>query len=184
MEERSEIRRRREKIRRIALDTVKLAGLITIAVAVPNAIQGFHRLGLLPSRRQEESLRRTYQRLIQKGYLRYVGSRLRLTRKGERALLKQSLSAAMQSKRKWDGKWRVLVFDIPERKRSLRNKVRGTLQGFGFQKLQDSVWVFPHDCEDLIALFKADMRIGYSMLYMIVDEIEGQARIKELFSLK
>lgn len=90
----------------------------------------------------------------------------------------------MQTKRKWDGKWRVLAFDIPEKKRSLRNKVRSTLQGFGFQKLQDSVWVFPHDCEDLIALFKADMRIGYSMLYMIVDEIEGQDRIKELFSLK
>lgn len=41
----------------------------------------------------------------------------------------------------WDGKWRVVVFDIPEQKRIIRNLFRRNLKKWGFKHLQKSVWI-------------------------------------------
>jgi len=54
----------------------------------------------------------------------------------------------------------------------------------GFVHLQDSVWTYPYDCEDLIVLLKADFKIGKDILYMIVDELEGDWRLRKEFGLK
>lgn len=45
------------------------------------------------------------------------------------------------SQKEWDGIWRVVIFDIPEQKRVLRNLFRRNLKKWGFQPLQKSVWV-------------------------------------------
>ena len=66
----------------------------------------------------------------------------------------------------------------------MRAKIRDTLQSIGFSRLQDSVWIYPYDCEALITLFKADLRIGKDMLYMIVDELEYDAPIRKRFGLE
>src|SRR3989344_961050 len=83
--------------------------------------------------------------------------------------------------RKWDRRWRMIVFDIPERRRVIRNRLRMTMEELGFMRRQGSVWVFPYDCEDFIALLKADMRIGTAVLYVIVEEIENGSHLREHF---
>ena len=90
---------------------------------------------------------------------------------------------AIQKPRRWDRKWRVLIFDIPEYRKGMRDKIRYTLRTIGFVRLQDSVWIYPYDCEDLITLLKADFHVGRDMLYMIVDSLEGDATIKKRFGL-
>lgn len=45
--------------------------------------------------------------------------------------------------RGWDGKWRMVVFDVPERERVLRNKLRKQLRAARFGGLQGSVWITP-----------------------------------------
>ena len=54
----------------------------------------------------------------------------------------------------------------------------------GFMRLQDSVWIYPYDCEDLIALFKADSKIGKDILYMIVEALEYDEPVKSYFGFK
>lgn len=49
------------------------------------------------------------------------------------------------SSKPWDGKWRIVVFDIAEKERSLRNFLRDKLTSLGFGKLQESVYVTPLD---------------------------------------
>ncbi len=44
----------------------------------------------------------------------------------------------------WDGKWRIVLFDIPESKRPVRDYLRGVLRRQGFQEFQRSMWVYPH----------------------------------------
>ena len=85
--------------------------------------------------------------------------------------------------KRWDGKWRILIFDIPERRKILREKIRNTLHSVGFVRLQDSVWAYPYDCEDFVALLKADFRVGNDLLYMIVEELEGGRRLQEQFDI-
>ncbi len=185
LEERGASRSRKEKIQQVALETLKLGGLLAIAIAAPNAVQGLKRLGLVPGPRQGESMRRTYRRLVEKGYARREAAGLRLTALGARELERLQSVADLQARnqKKWDGKWRVLIFDIPEKNRRLRDRIREMLRHLGFVRLQDSVWVFPYNCEDLVALLKSEWRIGYKMRYMVVQELEGEASLKRDFGL-
>ena len=72
-----------------------------------------------------------------------------LTEKGRARGLFFSLdSLSIKKPKKWDGKWRVVVFDIPEGKRRLRDSLRMRLKTLGFYELQRSVFVFPYPCEN------------------------------------
>ena len=77
----------------------------------------------------------------------------------------------------------MLIFDIPERRRGTRAQIRRTLLQLGFTRLQDSVWVYPYDCEDIVTLFKVDLRVGKDLLYMVVDKMEFDAPLRQRFGL-
>jgi len=57
--------------------------------------------------------------------------------------------------KKWDGKWRIVIFDIPNRYKQAREALRDKIKDLGLRQLQKSVWVHPYDCEDEI-LFVAE----------------------------
>jgi DNA-binding transcriptional regulator PaaX len=76
-----------------------------------------------------------------------------------------------------------LIFDIPEYRKSTRDRIRETLRIIGFVRLQDSVWAYPYDCEDLITLLKADFKIGKDMLYLVVEAMENDASLRRHFGI-
>ena len=57
------------------------------------------------------------------------------------------------------------------------------MRELGFLRVQDSVWVSPHECEELVALIKAELRIGQDILYVIVESIENDGWIRKHFNL-
>lgn len=77
----------------------------------------------------------------------------------------------------------MVAFDIKEYKRSVRDQIRRELQACGLVKLQQSIWVFPYDCSDLITLLKADYKIGKELLYVRADQIEQDAWLRKHFKL-
>ena len=77
----------------------------------------------------------------------------------------------------------MLIFDIPEKRKPLREKIRSTLLSIGFLRLQDSVWIYPYQCEDLVNLLKADFKVGKDLLYLIVDSIENDKFFRKSFGL-
>lgn len=177
-------RTKRHQLRKIILETVKAAGFISMALTLPNVLGAMLKMGLIPSLHQKYVVGNATKRLVGSGLLEWQDSKLRLTQKGEKELRALTLSEYGQKiPRKWDKKWRVLIFDIPEHRSGLRQKIRIILQSIGFVRLQDSVWVYPYDCEDLITLLKADLRVGDDMLYMIVDVIERDSRLRKHFGI-
>lgn len=184
LEESGRRKTKRKNIKSFVLSTVGIAGVLGIAMVAPNVLGAMGKLGLMPGRRQKEVINRARDRLLRQGLLIREGGYLHLTPKGERAIrLFEARKSGTTQPRKWDGKWRILIFDIPEYRRPLRNKIRQTLLAIGFVRLQDSVWIYPYDCEDLVALLKADFKVGKDVLYMIVEELEGDRRIRQLFGL-
>ncbi|MEK7601705.1 MAG: CRISPR-associated endonuclease Cas2 [Patescibacteria group bacterium] len=178
-------RTKKNELQRLILKTVQVAGIIGVALIAPNVVGAMAKLGLIPSARQSEIVERASQRLVRTGRLQWKDSRLRLTQKGERQLrILELRQFSFPKPRKWDNKWRVLVFDIPEKRKALRKKLREVLGMIGFQRLQDSVWVYPHDCEDVIQLLKADFSVGDDVRYMIVDSIERDGELRRQFGLK
>ncbi len=184
LEEHSRKRTKRNQLKKIVLETVKVAGILSIALLAPNVVGAMAKLGIIPSSRQADVVNRTSSRLVGSGLLRWEDGKLRLTNKGERALRLLTLEEFSKKRpRRWDHKWRVLIFDIPEKRKPLRIKLRETLRTIGFERLQDSVWIYPFDCEELITLLKADFHVGDDVIYMIVDSIERDEKFRRHFNL-
>ena len=185
LEKESRKRTRRGEIQKIILKTVTTAGFLSVALLAPNALKMFDTFGIGRSGRKEEIIARSRKRLIQCGLLKYTPQGfLKLTEKGEAKLRQLELrDYHLMKPKKWDKKWRVLIFDIKEERKTIRDKIRRTLSAIGFIHLQDSVWVYPYDCEDLITLIKADFKIGKDLLYLIVDTIENDRLLKKEFGL-
>ena len=183
-ENRSRQRARKNQLRGLILDTIGTVGLVAVALVAPNVVGAMAKLGLIPSARQKEVVQRSCSRLVRQGLLVWKGNKLRLTHQGEAALRQYRIrNFELPKPKKWDGKWRVLIFDIPEYRGALRDKVRYTLRLIGFVRLQNSVWVYPYDCEELIVLLKSDFRLGGDMLYMIVESIEQDRNLRREFNL-
>ena len=177
---------RRSKINAAIITAAAVAGGIAVAAVAPNVLGAL--AGTKYFRQRKYQLKSSLSRLISAGVLTLVEEsgrkRVRLTQKGEKyaALLGQGKLAPKIPKR-WDNKWRILIFDIPERKRKIRHHIRATLTLLGFVRLQDSVWVYPYDCEDIITLLKADFKVGKDVLYIIADKIEYDLPLRSKFGL-
>src|SRR3989344_9603665 len=188
----------RERIRRRIWGTFQLTLLATVAVGVvvliaataPNAAQLLKYFpGYKKGAKFNYQAKTALGRLAAKGLILFEernGKRYaRVTDAGEEILALESLrEKSAQKPKRWDGRWRVVLFDIPERRRGVRNRLRLFMQEDGFVRLQDSVWVYPYDCEDLIALAKANFRIGFDVLYMIVEQLERDNHLREHFGLR
>lgn len=184
LEEKSAKRKRRVDLQKVILNVVAGAGILAVGLIAPNALGALGKLGIIPTRRYKDAIVASRARLVRRGLLVYEDKKLRLTPKGEDQLRHLELKDfKFKTPKRWDGRWRVLIFDIPERRKGLRDKVRLTLSRVGFVRLQDSVWLYPYPCEDLLTLLKADFRIGKDMLYMIVDTLEYDTPFRKKFGL-
>lgn len=106
-----------------------------------------------------------------------------LTIKGKKKVQELYVRKKIESK-KWDKKWRILVFDIPEEKRKFRENLRRTLKELGFYKLQKSVWVCPYDIIEYLYDLVPGFRTGDWFEYIEADYISSQTKIKKIFGLK
>ena len=61
--------------------------------------------------------------------------------------------------------------------------MREVLKRAGFQKLQHSVWIFPHECAELSLLIQEESGLKKHILYGVLDRIENEDRLKDLFRL-
>jgi DNA-binding transcriptional regulator PaaX len=188
MEKEVRVRARNQKIQKVVLGVIAAAGLLSVAMVAPNALRALKLFGLDKKlkRNKQRSISLSRERLLQAGLIQYQKDGfLCLTNKGEDKLMElERKNYVLIKPKKWDKKWRVLIFDIKEERRVLRDKVRATLVAVGFAHLQDSVWVYPYDCEDLITLMKVDFEIGNDLLYLIVEKIENDSALKKTFGLK
>ena len=93
----------------------------------------------------------SFSRLKKKGFIKFSDEdHFVLTDKGRGISVKfdiDSITLPDFDPKKWDGVWRVLIFDIPELTRATRNLFRSKIQELGFFTLQKSVYVTPAVCE-------------------------------------
>ena len=180
----------KDKLQKIILGTIYGVGLISIAIMAPKMIRVISKFepAFLKKKNSKYSFNRSLSNLRVNGFIVYEkterGNFARLTQKGEAKLRQIQLQDfKLKKPRSWDGKWRMLIFDIREERKNTRDKIRRTLMQIGFVRLQDSVWVYPYDCEDLINLLKIDYKIGLDVLYVIADKIEYEKSLLKIFNL-
>ena len=126
-------------------------------------------------------LKRKEIKIERKGNQIYIS----LTERGKaRAGWLQIDELKIKRPKKWDGKWRIVIFDISQLKKIYREAFRGKLKELGFYPLQKSVWVHPFDCQAEIELLREFFGFSEKELRLIVAEDIGQTEeLKKFFKL-
>lgn len=153
-----------------------LSGLLvvgTVIVAanspyfVPNVIKRYEKLKRYPKRKVSD----TFYRLRRQGLIEIQTVNrqiyISLTPEGKKkAGIFQIDKLKITRPKRWDKKWRLLMFDIPQEKKISREALRGKLKELGFRQLQKSVWAYPFECraemellQDFFGLSKKEMRL-------------------------
>jgi len=183
--------KKRGKIEDVVLKTIAVAGIIAIGLVVPNALKIFKDFAPLQKKRntrddyiKNKVLRKLQQKKLVTFKIKDGQKYVQLTQTGKKLVDKiKYQNIQIKKPKKWDKKWRVIIFDIKERRRKTRNQFRQQIQSLGFVQLQRSAWVHPYPCDSIIKLFKTDLLIGKDILYMVVDVIENDKWLKEEFDL-
>lgn len=100
-----------------------------------------------------------------------------LTEEGKkRALSFQIDRIKIERPIKWGGKWSLVTYDIPEKKKPAREALREKLKELGFYEWQKSVFIFPFPCRDeidsLIEFFEIRPHVRYAELNHPTNEAE------------
>lgn len=86
----------------------------------------------------------------------------KLTSLGKEAILTHQVL-----RKPWDGKWRIVIFDIPESHKRVRNLFRRNLKFWEFKIFQKSVWVSKFDVAD--ELRKLTLELGIENWVAVIE---------------
>ena len=175
------LRRPKSAIAKDILKILLLSGVIYVAASSPyfwkQLIQNYKKLKKYPPKK----VKSTFYNLKKQGYLifEYKNNQLyiSLTKKGkEKAGWMQIDELNIKKPRKWDKKWRLVIFDISQLKKIYREAFRGKLKELGFFPLQKSVWIHPFECNAEIELLKNFFGLSDKEVRLIVAEKIGEEK--------
>ena len=113
--------------------------------------------------------------LKKKGYIKIKNLEQKqgilLTKKGADKALKVKFKT-MHKKRRSDGKWQMVIFDIPERKRHLRDLLREHLHFLGYKMFQKSIWVCPYDVLKETEAILREYSLDRYVRSFLIEEVE------------
>ncbi|MBI3261275.1 CRISPR-associated endonuclease Cas2 [Candidatus Berkelbacteria bacterium] len=109
---------------------------------------------------------------------------LKITQAGRRWLKRLEINQiVIERPKRWDGTWRVVIFDIPEKNRTVRDTVRRWLKRLGFARLQQSVWAIPWPCHQQCELLSSELMLGNQVLLVETEKIANERALKRIFKL-
>ncbi len=100
-----------------------------------------------------------------------------------RALTYQLNTMQLRKQKTWDRKWRVIIFDIPNKYRRTRDIFRMRLIQIGLYRLQESVYVSPYPCFDEVEFLRELYGVSFTVRYLLVERIEDSGTLLRHFSL-
>lgn len=178
----------------IVLNLLKAGALLTTAFLSPRAAKSISDL-LYPKEKDEVwnqydkgRLRQITKRLVKRKLISIKEkgdeSTVMLTENGKEQILKYNLqNLKIEKPEKWDGKWHVVIFDVGEKKHSLRDTLRRRMKILGFFPLQKSVLIHPYPCEKEIAFLRQMFQIGNEVSIFTAVNLEEEDYLRRHFKL-
>lgn len=159
-------------------------------MAAPNIIQALDKplkiyFKKMDARDKEREIRKTltYMRKhnLIKGDYKHG---LLITKKGRKRAIKSDLDKLkISAPMKWDKKWRLVLFDIPEAKKSGRLALTRKIKQLGFRQLQKSVWIFPYPCRAEIELVCVQYEVDEYVSYIETSYLDNQDILQKQFNI-
>ncbi|HEY4497186.1 MAG TPA: hypothetical protein VJC20_00285 [Candidatus Paceibacterota bacterium] len=179
----------KQEIAADALKWLAVGGVVVAAVMAPNAVgtlvRTFPRRNQYPRKHTYNAFYRLYKtgclEIEKKNHQIYI----LLNEKGRRRAGRLQMNhLKIKKPKRWDGKWRIIIFDIAHTNRLKREALRGFLKRLEFYLLQKSVWVYPYDCSDEIETLKDFFGLGDKEIRLIVaTDIGADSFLRDMFKV-
>ncbi len=159
---------RRVPLQTIILGTLCVTGGIAIALVAPKVLGLFEYLNPISRKntmRFNQRIAQALVRLERRGLIHIIGEgrkrEIHLTTQGEKLINDLYTGAyVIPLPVRWDGKWRLVMFDVPEYRKKIRDTLRMLLRSAGFIHFQDSAWIQPYPCDELVTLLRSHLGSG------------------------
>lgn len=107
-----------------------------------------------------------------------------LTQTGGRRLSEDFIAdLAVRKPRRWDHKWRLVMFDLPMRHEKVRQAFRNKIEDFGFEMYQRSVFIYPYECHEEVHTVAKWYGVDEHIRYVVATEIHDMRQFIQKFDL-
>lgn len=128
--------------------------------AVTRAIKNLKKLKLVE---EYHSGQNNYIRLSDRGRVKANSYKM----KGSTTLMTSS----------WDGKWRIILLDLPESRKTERDSLRYLLKKAGFLCLKNSAWISPYPFEYMFENIKNDLHLSNELIIIVTESVDESTKI-------
>lgn len=182
----------RSEIAKDIIQWLFIAGAVSVAatssyfgVNAWRAFQKMRKQNRYPKRKFSDTFTRLQRKKAISMEKRGQEIKLFLTPEGRKlAGYMQIDSLIIKKPKKWDKKWRIVLFDIGQLKLTHRNAFRTKLKELGFVLFQKSVWLHAFDCRDEIGLLNDFFGLSDKEVCLLVTEnIQGESKFKKYFNI-
>ena len=176
-------------IAKIVLSVLAVGGVLTIAAIAPNSLQMLKMFGIDKKRYKSQSVYKTLKRMEKQNIIKVVKetdgkTTISIARDGKKKLVEYNIDdMEIKKPKKWDGKWRIISFDIPEKQKTAREALRMKLKDFDFYHLQKSLFACPFPCRDEIDFVSEIFKIRKNITYFETSYITNELAMKKYFNL-
>lgn len=171
------------------LEFLLIAGVVSIAATSPYFLH--HLAKIILKMRQyklsdKQKFNSAFNYLKKNGLIKIEKDgydiKIFLTPRGEKRIKKYKIDdLKIIEPNKWDGKWRIVIFDISNNQRVERNAFRKKLKELGFYSLQKSVWLHSFDCKKEIGILREFFGLNLKQIIVFsVDKIEDDLLVKNI----
>lgn len=179
------------EIAKTILNILGMGTILAIALVAPNAVQLlkiFYKKHTVIRKFDNKNNFKTINKMVERGWIRQSqkdgNTVINITKDGKTEDLKFKLEKMTINKpKRWDGLWRIVIFDIPEKHKVARNILRSTLKRLGFYQWQKSVFVLPYDCKKEITYIKEIYELPFYVKMITTDKIDDEHFLKQKFDL-
>jgi len=107
-----------------------------------------------------------------------------LSREGRRVALSYDIeNMGVRRPDRWDGKWRIVMFDVPEPLKKVRDSLRMHFKSMGFYEFQKSVFVHPYPCAKEIEYIIEFYEVRKYVRFIVASDIDNALELRKHFKL-
>lgn len=107
-----------------------------------------------------------------------------LSKEGKRLALCYDIeNMEIKNPTRWDGRWRIVMFDIPEPLKHVRESLRMHFKNMGFYEFQKSVFVHPHPCAKEIEYIMEYYQVRKHLRFIVASEIDNAIELRKHFNI-
>lgn len=183
-------RKRGELVREILL-IIATGVIIPAALVLPNlplVLKPFLKSFSQKHRVRKDNVLRSLRQLKKNRLIKIIEKNgqqiLSLTEDGKKRVLSFDLdNIKIKQPKKWDGYWRVIIFDIPESQKKGRDALNQKLKEMGFYGLQKSCFIYPFECYNEIEFVSEFFGVMQHIQFILAKKITNEDYLKQYFGI-